>query len=537
MILCFMFATLTTVSASAQSGPARTQNSQMVPNPDGVFTIDGSDVSESLDVSGGLVLDYSNDSLDLDPQGSQAQRNDQLTGDVLFSVGLLDTVELGVGLPVHLDNSGINAQGEAFNNDAQVGDLRLRPKVSLVDRDAFGFGVAAYTQVGVPTGEERNLTSTGDFYAEPGVIVDVEQGPFKVAANVGALLQEEQDFAGATDAVGSQLTYGVGGEVAVLPGQLALGGELFGATPINAPFDETDSTPISALGGVKYTETNTGLQFEVAGGGGIISDANTPDYRVMGGITYVLGSSDYDGDRIASRDDQCPNIAEDYDGFQDDDGCWDGDNDQDGIADAFDACPMQVEDKDGFEDLDGCADIDNDADGVADADDRCPTRYGLDGEGCPAISDGDEPVVINNFVEVPEVAQKTVYVEDREIKLMGRVYFDTDESALQARSLPLLNQVAAALKANPEIKLVQISGYADARGKDAHNAGLSLDRAKSVKNYLINQGVSASRLTAVGMGESYPALATDATLDDATLERMEANRRVQFRVLDVSASR
>ncbi|MFP6684560.1 MAG: thrombospondin, partial [Polyangiaceae bacterium] len=50
------------------------------------------------------------------------------------------------------------------------------------------------------------------------------------------------------------------------------------------------------------------------------------------------------------------------------------DNDSDGILDVDDRCPNDPEDFDGFEDEDGCPDPDNDGDGIADVDDACPNK-------------------------------------------------------------------------------------------------------------------------------------------------------------------
>jgi len=98
--------------------------------------------------------------------------------------------------------------------------------------------------------------------------------------------------------------------------------------------------------------------------------------------------SDIDKDGIDSKNDNCPNMAEDMDGFEDTDGCPDFDNDGDGIFDAEDTCPNEKEDFDDFEDTDGCPDPDNDNDGIVDTEDTCPnkaeTRNGfLDDDGCP----------------------------------------------------------------------------------------------------------------------------------------------------------
>jgi hypothetical protein len=54
--------------------------------------------------------------------------------------------------------------------------------------------------------------------------------------------------------------------------------------------------------------------------------------------------------------DKCPQAPEDFDGFQDQDGCPDPDNDADGIPDSLDKCPNAPEDYNGYMDADGCPD-------------------------------------------------------------------------------------------------------------------------------------------------------------------------------------
>jgi len=74
------------------------------------------------------------------------------------------------------------------------------------------------------------------------------------------------------------------------------------------------------------------------------------------GVLGIVGRtfSDADGDGIEDSKDECAELAEDRDGFQDSDGCPDFDNDDDGVADEDDKCPTEKEDVDGFEDEDGC---------------------------------------------------------------------------------------------------------------------------------------------------------------------------------------
>ena len=98
--------------------------------------------------------------------------------------------------------------------------------------------------------------------------------------------------------------------------------------------------------------------------------------------------TDRDGDGFSNSEDECTEEAEDFDGFQDDDGCPEIDNDMDGLNDDVDTCPMFLEDIDGFEDEDGCPDPDNDRDNILDIVDRCPSQPETvnkyqDLDGCP----------------------------------------------------------------------------------------------------------------------------------------------------------
>ncbi len=70
----------------------------------------------------------------------------------------------------------------------------------------------------------------------------------------------------------------------------------------------------------------------------------------------VVEDADSDNDGILDKNDMCKDEKEDYDGFEDEDGCPDSDNDGDGILDADDKCPNEMETFNGYEDEDGCPD-------------------------------------------------------------------------------------------------------------------------------------------------------------------------------------
>lgn len=69
-----------------------------------------------------------------------------------------------------------------------------------------------------------------------------------------------------------------------------------------------------------------------------------------------FGAADRDGDGLGDDADKCPDDPEDFDGFEDQDGCPEPDNDRDGILDVHDKCPNQPETRNGYQDDDGCPD-------------------------------------------------------------------------------------------------------------------------------------------------------------------------------------
>ncbi len=343
---------------------------------------------------------------------------------------------------------------------------------------------------------------------------------------------------------------------------------------------------------------------------------------------------DRDGDGIPDHLDKCPGEAEDFDGFEDEDGCPEPDNDGDGICDpnpviqarlahweatgvcrGKDKCPGMDPDKlsdfirtredfDGFEDEDGCPEPDNDGDGICDPNpviqaglahweatgvcrgkDKCPgadgdkandfaaTREDFDGfedeDGCPEPdNDGDgicddNPEIQNNldywesvdactgkdlcpgkdedkandFADVRggkfnphkqedgcPVKLKLIVVTKKRIELKQKVYFEFDRARIQEVSFPLLNEVASVLKDRPTMR-VRIEGHTDSRGRRAYNLRLSRRRANSVRQYLIEQGVSGDRMEAQGYGMSRP-IATNRTE-----EGRDKNRRVEFHII------
>jgi outer membrane protein OmpA-like peptidoglycan-associated protein len=230
---------------------------------------------------------------------------------------------------------------------------------------------------------------------------------------------------------------------------------------------------------------------------------NGTDIGLITEQMVVAMTTDRDGDGIPDDVDQCPNEAEDQDGYQDEDGCPDYDNDGDGIFDTQDQCPDQPEDRDGFQDLDGCADNDNDKDGIVDADDNCPnnpeTVNGYkDQDGCPD--------------EKPQ--------EFKEKFILHGVNFKTASAELLEESYYVLEQVYNSLEAYAKVR-VEVGGHTDSQGREDFNLALSYQRAKTVMDYLVMRGIAQHRITARGYGESKPLASNDAADGRAKNRRVE----------------
>lgn len=101
------------------------------------------------------------------------------------------------------------------------------------------------------------------------------------------------------------------------------------------------------------------------------------------------------------------------------------------------------------------------------------------------------------------------------------ILFDTDSDKLKPESAPVIKAIAQGLEKNPSLKL-QIEGHTDSNGEAAHNLDLSRRRAEAVKSVLVSQfGISADRLTAVGLGASKPVETNDTPSGRAQNRRVE----------------
>lgn len=535
----FGLACLFASSAAAQQEPdIDIQTFRPIAGPHGIYSVEGARTVGHLKPVFGLMLNYSSEPL-VRGDGADAVSvvNQQLASHLQAGIGLSERFQLDLSMPLYLVND-VRWQGNSYNGFT-TGDMSTRGKLRILSSQNSPLGLGVIAEVRLPTGDTERFTGTGGVSVTPKVIVDSQIGPVYLAANLGTPIQREQQVGNLSP--GSGFVYKVGAEVSFIEGLLSVGGEVFGGTEFDEFFADYKSSPLEGLLGVKL-RTPSGFAVATGAGGGLVPGAGAPSFRSFIGVSWNLEDkpveeappSDIDGDGILDEVDQCPAEPEDFDGFEDEDGCPDYDNDGDGVLDANDKCPM-VPGPPGFN---GCPRTDTDGDGVFDDEDRCIDVPGpRENQGCP-WGDKDKDGVLDNVDACPDEpgipelkgcpkpSRVNISVELKQIVITDNVYFETDKAKIQPISYSLLDEIAEVLQENEDIRKVEVAGHTDKRGTAKHNKKLSQDRAQSVIEYLVKKGVARERLVAQGYGYDKPLV------PDETKENRERNRRVEFHILE-----
>jgi outer membrane protein OmpA-like peptidoglycan-associated protein len=513
---------------------------QPAPVGRGTVAIPATETLAPWDVDGSLVLGFAKNPLELsDPDGERVDGIvDELTTlHLRLDVGLPERIEAALYMPLTL-HAGFGAEYETDRSSAAAGDLGVALRWNAIARQGTsGFGFDLGVDVSFPTGSADSLSGSDSMVFTPQLVADYALDRLRIAALGGVRLRStDARFEYAT--VSHQIAYGGSAELAFgAGGEFAASGEVIGSIETSG-----DTGPAEALFALRYSTDSLGLM--LGAGAGLSDGVGAPDYRLLAGVALrLLRTRDADNDRVLDDRDRCPIQPEDSDGFEDADGCPDPDNDGDGVSDAADRCATVAEDHDGVEDADGCPDGDNDRDGVVDANDRCVAQPedgdGFeDTDGCPdPDNDGDgvadaadrcpmQPESANGFQDqdgCPDEAPRYIF-RAHERLVFNNIEFKTKSDELLPSSLPVLDEVVASLRAQPDVR-VRIEGHTDDRGDADANLTLSQRRALSVMNYLTSAGIDGRRVEYTGFGETRP-------IEDNQTEGGRAkNRRVEFLTL------
>ena len=152
---------------------------------------------------------------------------------------------------------------------------------------------------------------------------------------------------------------------------------------------------------------------------------------------------------------------------------------------------------------------------------------GDESELCKDCPEGIKEVIkeVEVPVEVVKVVHDTVIVKPEPNWVLVGVNFEFDKATLLPEAYPILEHAYETLKENPEMK-VEIQGHTDSKGSEKYNEKLSQERAQTVYNYLVDEGIDPSRMITVGYGENKPIA------DNSTEQGRAFNRRIEFRVLN-----
>jgi len=553
----------------------------------GLFTVNGSDILGAKEFSLGMVLDYAHVLL-REPQSNDLIEH-SFQGTLQFNYGIANQVSVGVDVPVDLMSG---SPQQVFPNDwgpqklyaQDVGYLGAHAKwrITRVER---GIGLAVALQIGDGLGSAAaNGAADPGFWYWPHVIAEKRfgsAGQLRIALDGGfrghSATSTVMPLSNGTYHDGNLFTYGGGISFRILE-QVDLVGETYASYLLSSDASSAVKASNEAVGGIKlFLERNSYLM--LGAGARYTNGFEAADQRIFLGFIFEPSIGDRDGDGIKDDVDKCPDDPEDFDGFQDADGCpdpdndndgildvndrcpnvpedrdgdqdedgcpegGDGDRDGDGIPDKLDKCPDQPEDRDGFQDADGCPDPDNDQDGIPDKRDKCPNdpedKDGFeDADGCPDPDndrDGipdvkdkcpNDPETYNGFEDEDGCPDKgSVIIQDNNIVILDKIKFRKASAEILPESNKILDAVATTLQHHPEFTLVEVAGHADERASDEYNLKLTQDRVNSVVRALVARGLEAPRLRSKGYGEYCP-------VDEAHNETAwEQNRRVEFKIV------
>lgn len=140
----------------------------------------------------------------------------------------------------------------------------------------------------------------------------------------------------------------------------------------------------------------------------------------------------------------------------------------------------------------------------------------------------DSQTVVETYEPIPLPAtpnQPQQYVPEHiTLRLSDTMLFSQGSSTISPGGAQKLNQIATVLNENPN-EMIRVVGHASTEGAEDRNMALSVRRAEAVANYLASRGVSPSRMTVIGLGESYPLVPNEQTEADRAM-----NRRVEIEV-------
>ena len=501
-------------SRTARADDIDTQRFQPRTTTGGYFMTEGTDLRHPVDpFSLGVWASYAYHPLIVSQGGNVEQRiiAHQVALDLTASHAFGSWFELGVHLPLAY------LKGDS-RSEAALGDLRLLPKFRLLTDAKHGVGLAILADARLPT-------HTSAFYGgarlpalAPRILLDHRFGlsGFRMGIDVGVLMRKETRYQNVS--AGSELMAGLGMGYRFDGGQGPVEIMLDVRNALGLVQTHREEVALEGLLGAAI-DVARDWKLNVGGGVGLTQGFGVPNGRAFAGLRWEPSPNDPDHDGVKSRerteeDPQETRAASDEPSGDDEEPASVDDVDdaarEAAIRGGYDACPDLPEDYDGVEDEDGCPEGDRDRDGVLDYLDRC------DGEA----------ETINGFKDddgCPDEGPAKILIEDGKITILETIRFELNSAKIDRSSYSIMDQIALTFRKHQEIQRIEIGGHTDSSGPRGLNVRLSRERARAVRQYLLGRGIPPARLSATGYGPDRPIA------DNQTDKGRAQNRRVEFK--------
>jgi len=282
----------------------------ITPGPSNFPTVQSSDIVGHLGVAFGAVFDHYRKPIGLEITGADGTTDTRwvveyaTTADFSWAFGLADIFQLGLVLPVVIDQGGVGAtpfmqvgvdESTYKLAGSALKDLRFHAKGRFLGGNAEipdrrDFGLALDVGMSVPTGDELNFAGEEGFVFAPDAIVDFHRCKLSAAVNVGARLRTKKAQL-ADLVVGHQMTSGVGLTGHYLDRRLLLSAE----GNLLVEMDGFDRVGFEYRGGVGYVPDEARAVTLWLSGGSATGTGDllgTPQVRILLGITYAPGAGE-----------------------------------------------------------------------------------------------------------------------------------------------------------------------------------------------------------------------------------------------------
>ncbi len=332
---------------------------------DGFLGLDGTTTPGPGQWNVGLWLNYSRSPLRARRDGERFDLiRHRTTANFLAQFGIGGRVAVSLDVPLILHQQGyaerLGDGGGSIASQA-FGDPRISVRARFLGNAAGaqrtrqdGPGLALQLSAFLPAGSEDDFAGDGHLRVDLQALADFRIFDGAAGLMLGWRHRFEHETIGGVR-FRDQLMFGFGLEVPIpiLEG--------FGTTlDVRGLFDARfASGPTNTVeGDIGFFYRTGATTFRVGVGRRFTRGVGSASLRVIGGLTWAPRASDDDADLDGVPDsrDECPHLPEDFDGFEDEDGCLDPDNDNDFIPDVDDQCPMDPADEDADLDEDGCTD-------------------------------------------------------------------------------------------------------------------------------------------------------------------------------------